>query len=337
MNQYDIYHQWLGIAPEKQPPSLYQLLGIADFEQDVDVIRNASERQMTHVRRLARGQFTDVGQALLNEIAEAKLCLLDPFKREAYDRTLLQSKSQETDFVSPERPTGAKSESAEMAKRGQPKSHEASEPCAIDRSTIDEIEVNSVLATYINIEVLPVDPSETRQWIIGYHAQCDFRVDSPTVSGVHCQLTLRKGILYLSDLKSTNGTYINQQRLRSPRAVTRLDLITLGRENRILLPGNLLSSHDVQGRRAMFIGKSRGNEIQIASPTVSSYHARLLFDQKSAILEDLESKNGTYVIRGNEKPLRIRRIRLEPTDVVALGDQKVPANELLEHGKNIQS
>ena len=80
MDNYDIYHQWLGISPEEQPPSLYRLLGLSDFEHDPEVIRNAAERQALHVRRLARGEFTDVGQELLNELAEAKLILLSEEK-----------------------------------------------------------------------------------------------------------------------------------------------------------------------------------------------------------------------------------------------------------------
>ena len=62
MSNHDVYHQWLGIPPDQQPPTLYQLLGVARFEKDAEVIRNAAERQALHVRRLARGEFTDVGQ-----------------------------------------------------------------------------------------------------------------------------------------------------------------------------------------------------------------------------------------------------------------------------------
>ena len=45
MDDYDVYHLWLGIPPEEQPPNHYRLLGVPAFEQNVEVIRNAADRQ----------------------------------------------------------------------------------------------------------------------------------------------------------------------------------------------------------------------------------------------------------------------------------------------------
>jgi len=50
MAAFDPYRKWLGIPPEEQPPDHYRLLGIARFESDPDVISNAADRQMVHVR-----------------------------------------------------------------------------------------------------------------------------------------------------------------------------------------------------------------------------------------------------------------------------------------------
>src|SRR5262245_15474043 len=91
MPDYDVYHLWLGISPEEQPPDYYRLLGVPLFEQNADVIRNAADRQLSHVKRLAVNQFTQVGQQLLDEIAAAKICLLRPEKREVYDAKLRAS------------------------------------------------------------------------------------------------------------------------------------------------------------------------------------------------------------------------------------------------------
>ena len=41
---FDPYHRWLGIRPEEQPADHYRLLGLARFEDDVEVIRDAAER-----------------------------------------------------------------------------------------------------------------------------------------------------------------------------------------------------------------------------------------------------------------------------------------------------
>lgn len=85
---FDPYHKWLGIPPAEQPPNHYRLLGITVFESDPDVIEAATFRQTAHVRTYQIGPHSDLSQKLLNEIAAAKVCLLDPKKKAAYDEEL---------------------------------------------------------------------------------------------------------------------------------------------------------------------------------------------------------------------------------------------------------
>ena len=85
---FDPYHKWLGIPPEEQPPSHYRLLGIKDFETDPDVIEAAADQRMGHLRRYQTSQHAELSQRLLNEVAAARICLLNPSKRAAYDEQL---------------------------------------------------------------------------------------------------------------------------------------------------------------------------------------------------------------------------------------------------------
>jgi hypothetical protein len=85
---FDPYYRWLGIPPEKQPPHHYSLLGIDLFEDDPDVIETAANRQMGHLRTYQTGKYSPLSQKLLNEVAAAKICLLTPTKKQAYDRAL---------------------------------------------------------------------------------------------------------------------------------------------------------------------------------------------------------------------------------------------------------
>jgi hypothetical protein len=85
---FDPYHRWLGIPPKDQPPNHYRLLGIERFESDQEVIRDAVEQRMAHVRTYQLGQYSELSQKILNELAAAKACLLDPQKKAAYDRQL---------------------------------------------------------------------------------------------------------------------------------------------------------------------------------------------------------------------------------------------------------
>ena len=85
---FDPYHKWLGIPPEEQPPHHYRLLGIKLFEDDEDVIVTAADARMMHLKSFQAGQHSAFSQRLLNEIAAAKVCLLSPEKRAAYDSAL---------------------------------------------------------------------------------------------------------------------------------------------------------------------------------------------------------------------------------------------------------
>ena len=94
-SSFDPYHKWLGIPPDEQPPNHYRLLGIRDLEADPDVIQAAADQRMAHLRTYQTGRYADWSQRLLNEVAAAKICLLSPAKKAAYDQQLsdLRTKS----------------------------------------------------------------------------------------------------------------------------------------------------------------------------------------------------------------------------------------------------
>ena len=102
---FDPYHRWLSIPPEQQPPNHYRLLGIQRFEEDLDAIESAADRQMAHLRVFQAGQHAEQAAKLLNEVAAARVCLLNPAKKSAYDVRLRKE-------LSPEPPAGKKSAGA---------------------------------------------------------------------------------------------------------------------------------------------------------------------------------------------------------------------------------
>src|SRR5487761_196544 len=85
---FDPYHKWLGIPPAEQPADHYRLLAIARFESDLDVIEGAADQRMGHLRTFQTGQHSALSQKLLNELSAARLCLLNPAKKAAYDEEL---------------------------------------------------------------------------------------------------------------------------------------------------------------------------------------------------------------------------------------------------------
>jgi len=90
-NTFDPCRMWLGIPPEEQPPHHYRLLGVRLFEANADVIANAADSRMLHLRTFQSGQYSALSQQLLNAVSTAKLCLLNPETKAAYDGQLQQA------------------------------------------------------------------------------------------------------------------------------------------------------------------------------------------------------------------------------------------------------
>jgi pSer/pThr/pTyr-binding forkhead associated (FHA) protein len=302
LGDYDVYHQWLGIGPEEQPPNHYRLLGVPLFETDSEVIRNAAERQLRYVRQLAKGEFVEVGQKLLNALASAKLCLLDAKKRAVYDQQLREAMGAAINNLS--------------------------DPSAFSDSPIGGQAVERPSATP------PVDRSDSaaitqgrRTWIVGYDSGCDIRVTEPTVSRMHCKILYVNGKYFIRDLNSTNGTFVNNQQIRKYCPIGPLDLVTLGRDVRLHLNNALGWSHS--GARVLFVGRAIRNDLRLDDASVSSYHARVVFDQRGqATLEDLHSTNGTAVERDGSRLCRTGRQLIDRQCMVYFGQCAVPSSRL---------
>jgi formylglycine-generating enzyme required for sulfatase activity len=93
---FDPYHKWLGIPKDEQPPHHYRLLAIRVFEDDPDVIQAAADRQMAHLRTYQTGPNGALSQKLLNEVAAARVCLLNPARKTAYDEKLRKELETQT-------------------------------------------------------------------------------------------------------------------------------------------------------------------------------------------------------------------------------------------------
>ena len=85
---FDPYYKWLAIPTEDQPPSHYRLLAIESGEGDAEVIANAADQRISHLRILEMGEQGSAAAALIAEIQAARDCLLDAEKRAAYDAHL---------------------------------------------------------------------------------------------------------------------------------------------------------------------------------------------------------------------------------------------------------
>lgn len=56
-------------------------------------------------------------------------------------------------------------------------------------------------------------PVRSDRLTIGRRAECEVRPDSDIVSGLHCRIIKRSYGVFVIDLKSTNGTFLNEERV----------------------------------------------------------------------------------------------------------------------------
>lgn len=68
---------------------------------------------------------------------------------------------------------------------------------------------------------------ESGRYVIGRDTRCDLRVPSPEVSRQHCEVAVSDGLIKVRDLKSSNGTWVNAERVEES-ALEPGDLIAVG-------------------------------------------------------------------------------------------------------------
>lgn len=166
----------------------------------------------------------------------------------------------------------------------------------------------------------------------------------PIVSGSHCRIYISGKSLFIQDLNSANGTFVNGERI-PPSKKKKLNI-----NDDISLGSHKLSPHDIFSRingpgkavvrpgqkpkgtdiACMTIGSGPENDIILDYPQISWEHARLVRGDGVWALEDRKSTNGTYV---NDRSRRITRCEITSDDTIYFGSFKISARRLLKAKK----
>ena len=64
---------------------------------------------------------------------------------------------------------------------------------------------------------------------IGRRDDNDLVLNDMIVSRVHCAIYEDSGCIYIADMQSTNGTYLNKKRIEAPHKVKDGDLLLVGK------------------------------------------------------------------------------------------------------------
>jgi len=177
--------------------------------------------------------------------------------------------------------------------------------------------------------------SIAKSWVVvGRNPEADFTLPHSFISGRHFELKQNDSLYTITDLSSTNGTFINSKRLapNTPTPIFDNTIIRIGDEgfgssigltfHNPLEPiapveGFVMTSPPtaVEQMRPMLIGRAENADIRLNSQDVSRNHATLNIQSGNFILEDLGSINGTFV---NDQ--LVRSAVLQNGDLIRIGN-----------------
>jgi pSer/pThr/pTyr-binding forkhead associated (FHA) protein len=85
-----------------------------------------------------------------------------------------------------------------------------------------------------NNAVLKTIETEKEIINIGRNIKNDIHIDNLSVSKLHARIIKQKGKYFIEDLKSTNGTYLNEKKI-SKEILTNNDIITVGKHTLVTI------------------------------------------------------------------------------------------------------
>ncbi|MBX3170057.1 MAG: FHA domain-containing protein [Candidatus Eremiobacteraeota bacterium] len=151
-------------------------------------------------------------------------------------------------------------------------------------------------------------PKAGEQMTLGRDAKCTVPFQDGEVSRQHARIAEKDGKYYLQDSNSTNGTYLNGQRLEPGQWVEYKpgDSLSLGQKIELTrsphdLPEQLPQLTLPQNNQAITIGREVGNSLQTSWPDSSRSHAVIQNKDGQNWIMDRGSSNGT-LLNGKKIP-----------------------------------
>jgi pSer/pThr/pTyr-binding forkhead associated (FHA) protein len=169
--------------------------------------------------------------------------------------------------------------------------------------------VAEVVVDYGGKEVLRV-PLKGPSMTVGRDPQCDLHLDNRALSRRHALIEKRGAAIWVKDLKSQNGTFVNGERVSDTGQVLNGgDAIEVGRyqiriegveQARTDTPVLTLTGPEGRHRFAMvgdeiILGRAPSCDIAIGHKSISRRHMRIAIEGDHFIAEDLGSQNGSRI------------------------------------------
>lgn len=191
--------------------------------------------------------------------------------------------------------------------------------------------------SYLNFDGKKIELYPDKEYVIGRKGHgADIEINDASASRKHGIIQKQNGKIFIRDTGSLNGIYINEHKIdpKIPVEVRNNDRILITSENlsvSIENNGEFVKEHEVsssqknsvpsstfkqsiQKKGVLSIGRLTSNDISIDDPTVSRRHAKITYENNQYFIEDLGSRNKTY-LNGNEVR---RKTKLEDSDIVSI-------------------
>jgi len=175
-----------------------------------------------------------------------------------------------------------------------------------------------------------------RDLTIGRGESNDIVIRNQTVSTHHAKIYLENGKVFVEDSNSTNGTYINKQKIQ-PNIQYEL------RDNQTVTFGEAtyMVTHEQNSKNTeemYLIGRDPKADIYINVESVSFHHLKVIKENGVWYIVDEKSTNGTYL---NNFDTPIRKVKLEKNQTLYLATYKLNTNSIFElfdgnHGKQVE-
>jgi pSer/pThr/pTyr-binding forkhead associated (FHA) protein len=123
-------------------------------------------------------------------------------------------------------------------------------------------------------------------------------IDNPAISGHHCKISLQGGTWYVEDLESTNGTYVNQKRIKKA-GLHNADVVGVAKHSIVFLE----DAPPPEAPKPVEEAPPEGEKTMVMSP---EQQAKLVADSaakdaapgKVGLLRVLKGGTGDYELKG---------------------------------------
>jgi pSer/pThr/pTyr-binding forkhead associated (FHA) protein len=194
-------------------------------------------------------------------------------------------------------------------------------------------------------------PLSDGAFVLGRNPTCDVHIADGSLSRNHARFIVNKDSTVVEDMGSTNGTWVGNDRLSKPVAVTPEDVVKVGDlEIRVfphaedqaeepaenawvqILNTNMRGKSFHLAFSPALVGRTDSSTLRLHHATISRIHAIFRYSKTDGhwVLEDRNSANGTYLdgalvstatLTGGEK------IRFGDVETVFLGNKRPAPRE----------